>query len=96
MKRNIVKLQIVILLLIMLTSCIGIFDSSYKTLALSKVSAEGIAKTAKDLHKQNVISDKNIADLKHIYEKARLANDAVIAAMVTAIDNGIRPENWFI
>lgn len=83
---------IAILLLAMLSSCISVFDSSYKTLALTKVSAEGIAKTAKTLHTQRILSDEDISKIRHIYEKARIANDAVIDAMITAIDNGIRPE----
>ena len=89
MKRGVLY----ILVIFLLVSCTGLVKDSYKPLALSKVTAEQIARTTKQLHAQGLISDEVVAKIKKVYEDARLANDFVINAAIMAIDAGIRPED---
>jgi len=64
---------------------------TYKPLAMSKVVAEEIAKTAKEFHTEGKITDAQLERVRQAYEKARLLNNAVIDTLVALIDAGVDP-----
>ena len=66
-------------------------NSNYKRLAITKVIAEEIASTAKELHRQEIIDHDQLQSVKKLYERCRSANDVVIDVMLTALDTGIVP-----
>ena len=80
------------------TGCISLIskDSSerktpYKTLAITKATAEALAKTAKAMYMQGLISDSDLNKVKDTYNLCSKANDAAIDAMIFALDSGIVP-----
>ena len=92
-RSSILKAAFIIVMVGSLYSCEGLIKQSYKPLAYSKVTAEEIAITTKNLYAQGLIDKDTYNAIKNAYEKARLANSAVIDAVIVALDSGIRPED---
>jgi len=64
---------------------------TYKTLALSKIGAEGIARTAKELYNSGNLSEENLLKVKGLYEKSRLVNDLIINSLIISLELGKDP-----
>lgn len=100
-ERALYKFMCSFVLLVFLTAnsgCLSLISkdssdskSTYKTLAITKATAETIAKTAKIMHNKGNISDEDILKIKELYTMSRNANDAVIDALLIALDSGIIP-----
>lgn len=98
-KRNTVIMAIIILFtMIQLNGCGG-KKAIHTTFAMTKITAEEIARAAKELNKSGIVSNKNLAKIKSAYEKARAANNMIIDALTISLDAGINPqhnENYLI
>lgn len=82
---------IVILLMALLSSCATLKPDTYKTLNATKVTAEQIALAAIDLHLAGLLSPEQYGRIKTAYERARRANDTLIATLQLALDVGQDP-----
>ncbi|MBI5410157.1 MAG: hypothetical protein HZA14_12405 [Nitrospirae bacterium] len=82
-----------LLAVMLLTSCASLTPNTYKYAETTKVTAEGIAKIAIDMHKAGTLDDKNYLRVKSTYESARKASDAAIYAMQTALEVGEDPRS---
>jgi hypothetical protein len=84
---------VLIFVLLISTACTKLIqtDQPYKTLALSKATAEEIVSTAKAMNKNCQLSDVDLSKIKVLYERARKLNDLIIDSMITALNLGIDP-----
>ena len=91
-ERKVFAFVILMFLVVGVSSCASIpSKDTFKALALSKVAAEEIVRTAKDLNSAGELSDENLLKVKEAYEVAKLANHTLINSMIMAIDLGRDP-----
>jgi len=82
-----------LLAVMLLTSCSALHPNTYKYVETTKVTAEGIAKIAINMHKAETLDDKNYLRVKDTYERARKASDAAIFAMQMSLEVGEDPRS---
>lgn len=93
-KEQYVIISILIIIAVMIlsiTSCASISDTTIKTMAITKVTVEEAVRTAKQLYAAGDLSEDNLFMVKEYYERARMANDLVIDSMILALDLGNNP-----
>lgn len=93
-KEQYVIISILIIIAVMIlsiTSCASISDTTIKTMAITKVTVEEAVRTAKQLYAAGDLSEDNLFMIKEYYERARMANDLVIDSMILALDLGNNP-----
>ncbi|RJQ22016.1 MAG: hypothetical protein C4560_03045 [Nitrospiraceae bacterium] len=82
-----------LLAVMLLVSCTSLNSNVYKYTEATKVTAEGIARIAINMHKAGTLDDKNYLKVKDTYERARKASDAAIFAMQAALEVGQDPRS---
>lgn len=87
------SLGMCLLAVMLLASCASLTPNTYKYAETTKVTAEGIAKIAIDMHKAGTLDDKGYLKVKDTYERARKASDATIFALQTALEVGQDPRS---
>jgi hypothetical protein len=94
MRKNKIISILVIFIFAMSSGCALIGKKQpYKTLAITKITAEEIVSAAKKFRASGDLSEENFRKVRDIYVKARKANDALIDAMILSLDLGIVPES---
>ncbi|MBI5056986.1 MAG: hypothetical protein HZB61_10270 [Nitrospirae bacterium] len=87
------SLGMCLLVVMLLTSCASLSPNTYKYVETTKVTAEGIAKIAIDMHKAGTLDDKSYLRVKSTYESARKASDAAIYVMQMSLEVGEDPRS---
>lgn len=91
------RFPLVCLLLMVLGLCMVVlpgcetgptYEKSYKVLSGSKVTMEALGSMAKDMHKQGVLSDEQIAEAEKAYSAAKDVQLEFIQAQTEALLSG--------
>jgi len=73
-------------------SCAMLKPEVTQGLALSKASAENIAKTAIQMNKEGKLSNENLVKVQQIYEKGQKSQQIVIESLKMSLELGSNPK----
>lgn len=93
LSQNIFNVLVLSFFVVNLSGCLGGggLDTAYRSLSMSKETAVSVARTAKSLKAQGLISDMTLLKIKDIYERFQRAQRSVIDSAKLAVQAGDSP-----
>lgn len=92
-KITVMKRITAMVIIVAFMGCASIQTKPYLGMALTKATAEEAMSVAVVLYMDGTLSKEKYSKFRGVYEKGRMANDAVINALQMALDLGTNPDS---